>query len=172
MVANQASLKEICLYLPLNKKDLQCIGGFGKAKADKYGDEIIDAVESYCSRHNVETNMSAKADNPKKQRKEKSSNIKTDTKTLSLNLFKAGKSVAEIAKERNFASSTIEGHLAFFIGTGEIDIDSFVTREKQLVIKEAAAKQGTESLTTLIQILPENYTYGEIRMTLASIKIV
>ena len=172
MIANQASLKEICLYLPLNKKDLQCIGGFGKAKTDKYGEEIIDAVESYCSRHNVETNMSAKADNPKKQRKEKSSNIKTDTKTLSFNLFKEGKSVAEIAKERNFASSTIEGHLAFFIGTGEIDIDSFVTREKQLVIKEAAAKQGTESLTTLIQILPENYTYGEIRMTLASIKIV
>ena len=105
-----------------------------------------------------------------KQKKEKSNTIKTDTKILSFNLFKGGKSVAEIAKERNLASSTIEGHLAFFVGTGEIDIDSFVTKEKQLIIKEAAAKHGTESLTVLIQNLPEKYTYGEIRMTLASIK--
>ena len=71
MVANQASLKEISAYLPLNKKALQLISGFGKAKAEKYGDDIIEAVESYCTRYNIETNIAAKAASPKRERKEK-----------------------------------------------------------------------------------------------------
>ena len=71
MVANQESLKEIATYLPLTKKDLMQISGFGKAKAEKYGDDILDAVQDYCSRNNLETNMAAKEENPKRERKEK-----------------------------------------------------------------------------------------------------
>ena len=171
MIVNQSGLKEISTYLPLNKKDLLKITGFGKAKVEKYGDEIIDLVENYCGRYNIETNMSAIEDNPKKQRKEKSSSTKTDTKALSFKLYKEGKSIAEIAKERNLAGSTIEGHLALFVSRGEIDVDSFVSKEKQLLIKEVVVKHGTESLTTLIQNLPKDFTFGEIRMTLASLKL-
>ena len=60
MVANRATLTEIATYLPLNKKDLMQISGFGKAKVDKYGDDILQAVQDYCSASNVPTNMSAK----------------------------------------------------------------------------------------------------------------
>ena len=49
MVANQATLKEIATYLPLTKKDLLQISGFGKAKVDKYGDDIVASVRDYCS---------------------------------------------------------------------------------------------------------------------------
>jgi superfamily II DNA helicase RecQ len=59
MIANQSTLKEISTYLPLNKKDLLFITGFGKVKVDKYGDVIVEIVEDYCNRHNIETNMSA-----------------------------------------------------------------------------------------------------------------
>jgi superfamily II DNA helicase RecQ len=51
MVANQATLKEIATYLPLTKKQLLQISGFGKAKVDKYGDDVLEAVEEYCSRN-------------------------------------------------------------------------------------------------------------------------
>ena len=47
MVANR-NVKEIATYLPLNKKDLIKLSGFGKAKAEKYGDEILRAVMDYC----------------------------------------------------------------------------------------------------------------------------
>jgi superfamily II DNA helicase RecQ len=67
MVANQSSLQEICTYLPLTKKDLMQISGFGKAKAEKYGDEILEAVESFCERQGLQSNMSAKKDNQKKK---------------------------------------------------------------------------------------------------------
>jgi ATP-dependent DNA helicase RecQ len=57
MVANAKSLSAIATGLPLTKKDLLQIPGFGVAKVDKYGDEIIEMVEDYCVRHNLHTNM-------------------------------------------------------------------------------------------------------------------
>ncbi len=168
MVANQNTLKEVCAYLPLTKKDLLQISGFGKAKVDKYGDEVVAAVEAYCHIHNIETNMAAKADNPKRERKEKSTEPKTDTKTVSFALYKEGKTIAEIAKERNYTASTIEGHLAYFIGVGEIEINDLVSKEKQQQIKDAVAIHGTLSHKTLIENLPKGISYGEIRMVVAA----
>ena len=91
MVSNQVSLQEICTYLPLTKKDLMLISGFGKAKAEKYGDEILEAVKSVCERHHLQTNMNTKPNNPKKERKPKSTEAVTDKKTVTFNLYKEGK---------------------------------------------------------------------------------
>lgn len=169
MVANQVTLKEIATYLPLTKKDLLQISGFGKAKVDKYGDDIVATVEGYCSGRNIAGNMAAKAANPKRERKEKvAAEEKTDTKTLSFNLFKEGKTVVEIARVRNFAISTIEGHLAWYVGHGDIDINSLVPLQKQILIKEAAKIHGSSSHKTLIDNLPAGISYGEIRLVLAA----
>ena len=170
MVANQATLKEISTYLPLSKKDLLQITGFGKAKVDKYGDDIIDAVESYCSCNNIETNMAAKLGNPKKERKPQSTELKVGTKKVTYDLYKQGKSTDEIAKERNFTVATIEGHLAYYIGLGDLDINDFVTKEKLQKIKDAVAIHGAVSHKTLIDNLPKSISYGEIKMVLAAEK--
>ena len=172
MVANQATLKEIAVYLPLTKKDLLLISGFGNAKVDKYGDEILSLVQNYCTNNNIETNIAAKEANPKRERKEKTKEVKADTKTLSFNLFKGGKSVTEIAKERNFTISTIEGHLAWFVGNGEIDINELVPLQKQQLIKEAVKIHGSLSHKTLIDNLPGDISYGEIRLVLAAKKVL
>ena len=168
MVANQASLQEIVTYLPLTKKDLMQISGFGKAKAEKYGDEILEAVESFCEMYNLKTNMSARLANPKKEKKPKLTEPKTDTKTVSFELYKAGKDIAAIAKERNFSTSTIEGHLAYFVGAGAINISDLVNEKKQKLVKDAVARYGSLSHKTLIDNLPTDISYGEIRMILAS----
>jgi ATP-dependent DNA helicase RecQ len=170
MVANQATLKEIATYLPLSKKDLLQITGFGKAKADKYGDEIIEAVEEYCSRNGIETNMSAIPSKAKKEKiqKEKNKELKTDTKTLSFNLYKEGKNIAAIAAERNFTVGTIEGHLIPFIASGHIAIDELVPVKKQQAIAAAIAVHGSLSHKTLIENLPADISYNDIRMVLAA----
>ena len=72
IVANSASLKDICTYLPFTKQHLQLLNGFGKAKADKYGDEIISMVQDYCNQHGLESHIELKIASPKTQRKEPS----------------------------------------------------------------------------------------------------
>jgi hypothetical protein len=172
MVANQASLQEIATFLPRTKKDLMQIGGFGKAKAEKYGDEILEAVESYCEMYDLETNMTAKVANPKKEKKPKSTETKTSSKTVSFELYKAGKDITEIAAARNFSRSTIEGHLAYFVGTGDIEINELVSSEKQQLIAAAVTEHGQHSLSSLIQNLPKDISYGEIRMVIAASKTI
>ena len=66
--------------------------------------------------------------------------------------------------------ATIEGHLAWYVGNGEIDINKLVSIEKQMLIKEAAKIHGTQSLKTLIENLPGDISYGEIRLVLAAEK--
>ncbi len=168
MVANAASLTELSTYLPLTKKDLLQISGFGKAKVDKYGDDILAAIESYCQQYEIETNMAAKLSNPKRERKEKSATPKVDTKLVSFELFKSGKTIQEICTERNLVKSTIEAHLSHYIAEGEINIDELVTKQKQQLIKNAVAMHGSLSHKTLIDHLPNDIGYGEIKMVLAA----
>ena len=160
---------KVATYLPLTKKDLLQITGFGKAKVDKYGDDIIDAVEEYCSRNNIATNMAALPTKEKKEKaqREKMAVTKTDTKTQSFNLYKEGKSIAEIAAERNLTVGTIEGHLVPFITANEIDINNLVSAKKQQAIFNAVAIHGSLSHKTLVDNLPDDISYGEIRMVLA-----
>jgi PIF1-like helicase/Helix-turn-helix domain/HRDC domain/Helicase len=168
MVANQASLKEIALYLPLNKKHLMLISGFGKAKAEKYGDEILEAVQSYCERHDMDTNIFAKQNETQKEKTPKKEG-KPDTKTVSFGLFKEGKDIPAIAKERNLSTTTIEGHIAHFIAAGEIDINGLVSKEKQLKIMDAVRKFSSLSHKTLIDNLPKDISYGDVKMMVAYI---
>ena len=170
IVANHKTLEEIATFLPLTKKDLLQINGFGKAKVDKYGDDILEAVENYCSRYNIKSNMAAKTGEPKKERKEKSTEIKIDTKTISFNLYKDGKKIYQIAQERNLTATTIESHLAHFVGTGEIDLSDFVDEKKKQLIIDAVAIHGDQSHKTLIENLPPDISYGNIKMVLAGMK--
>ena len=51
---------------------------------------------------------------------------KIDTKNISFQLFKQGKTIADIATERDFSPTTIEGHLLKYVATGEIDIEELI----------------------------------------------
>lgn len=168
MVAKQATLKEIATYLPLNKKDLLQITGFGKAKVDKYGDDIIATVEEFCNRNGLETNMAALPSKVKKETSEKNALAKSDTKTVSFNLFKEGKDIAAIAHERGLTIGTIEGHFIPFIQAGQIDINELLDIKKQKLIAAAITIHGAASHKTLIENLPAGISYGEIKMLLAA----
>lgn len=170
MVANQSSLKAICTHLPLDKKQLQLIPGFGKTKADKYGDDIIAAVETYCSLYGIESNMDALPATPKKERGKKATATKTPTKYISFQMFKEGKNIIEIAEARKLSIGTVGGHLAGFVGSGEIEISELVGKEKQQLILEAISIHGSRSLSLLIQNLPDSIGYSDLRMVLAAFK--
>lgn len=96
---------------------------------------------------------------------------KGDSHRMSLDLYKAGKSISEIAEERKLAPSTIEGHLAHFIPTGEITLAELVSEEKIEKIKQAIAEAGESSSTSVIkEKLGEEFSYGEIRMVWAELR--
>ena len=94
---------------------------------------------------------------------------KIDTKLVSFELYEQGKTLAEIAKERGFSVGTIEGHLAYYVSTQQIDIAKLVKPNKIRNISDAVESQKTKSMTTIRDFLGKDYSFGEIKLVLASL---
>lgn len=100
-----------------------------------------------------------------KQKKEP----KPDTKLISFELYEQGKTLAEIAKERGLSLGTIEGHLAYYVSTQQLDVTKLVKPNKIRNITDAVESQKTKSMATIREFLGKDYSFGEIKMVLASL---
>jgi len=87
---------------------------------------------------------------------------------LSYDMFRSGKRVTEIAKERDLVASTIESHLAEFIEKGELEVLEILDEEKVAEIKKALKEYYRDSITPVKKALGKDVSFGEIRMVMAS----
>ncbi|WP_412466350.1 helix-turn-helix domain-containing protein [Pedobacter sp. KLB.chiD] len=94
---------------------------------------------------------------------------KPDTKLISFEWYNAGKTLDEIAKERGLSIGTIEGHLAYYISTQQLDVTKLVKPNKIRNITDAVESQKTKSMSTIREFLGKDYSFGEIKMVLASL---
>jgi ATP-dependent DNA helicase RecQ len=160
IILSDTTLLEIATYLPADLSEIRQVSGFGDVKLQRYGQAFMDVVIQYCKQHSLSSRMSKKS--PKRERKPKAARI-TGTQAETLNLFKAGLSITEIAAERKLSPMTVEGHLSQFIQTGEIDVLELVDESKLGTIKDAIESYGHERLAPLKEILGDEYTYAEIK---------
>lgn len=161
-ILHQRVLIQITDRLPDTLPALRQIKGVGKATLKKYGAQIIAIVSDYCREHAIE---------PQHPPAEAvvNSQTRTNTKQISYELFLQGKTIQEIADTRGLVTSTIETHLAHFVGLGELDINDLVAKEKIALIKQAAKEKGRESLSLIKEHLGGSCSYGEIRLVLESL---
>jgi hypothetical protein len=172
LVAGTITLDEMARYLPQTPEELLNINGFGKAKADRYGEQFLEIIMRYSKEHQLSSLIHEKVQKKekKKEKKVKIENItiaKPDTKLETFRLYKEGKTVAEIADTRNLTIQTIESHLSHFVGNGEIKIEELVTREKFVLIEPALKGFDGKSITPIKDQLGEKVSFGEIRLVLA-----
>lgn len=113
MVASTAALIAISNALPLDKKDLLAIKGVGRKKVEQYGDDWLAMVMEYCTHHGLgnkaiqqqeERQVQANAQKAKKRQR-------GDSWRMSVEMFKSGKTIDDIASERSLKHLTIAGHL-------------------------------------------------------------
>jgi ATP-dependent DNA helicase RecQ len=161
IIFSDATLVELASFLPLTEIDIAKISGFGDVKIAKYGKPFLQLVQSYCQQHHLPSKMHAKIQKQHKQKPVKEN--PTDTRRLSLELFRQGKTVKEIAMDRNFVESTIEGHLASFIPSGEVSIYDLVTENKAIKILEVVNEIGGNAALPIKERLGDDYSYSEIR---------
>ena len=81
-------------------------------------------------------------------------------------MYREGRSIADIARERKLSPQTVEGHLCHFIVLGELAIDDLVSQEKISRIRPLLSP-GPASLTPVKEKLGNDISYGEIRMVQA-----
>jgi tRNA uridine 5-carbamoylmethylation protein Kti12 len=157
-----SSLLELVEILPSNLPALKKVKGIGEAKSKRYGAEILEIIQEYCASKGLEGAQLSLAEAPPK--------VKIDTKVLSFELFRSGKSIAQIAQERSLTTSTIEGHLSHFIELGQLDIFEVMDRDKIQAIEQFVKDNPSEPLLSIKNHFGDAYSYGEIRMVLQYMK--
>lgn len=160
-IFTQKALYAMCETLPISKQELKDIHGMGKTRIEKYGNEILSVIRTYCNENDIETSMHDEIFEVSKPKRKKG-----DTKKVSLELFKNGKSIDQIALERDLNANTIFGHLASFIPSGEIKVTDLISQEHYRELKEIIPKHTFENLSDLKHQIDEKYSYGELRLVL------
>lgn len=99
----------------------------------------------------------------------KTSQKKGATYEITLNMFKEGKSVKEIAAERKMAISTIEQHVSKWIKEGKISVYDLLEKDKVEKIEIHLTTSKENSLTKLKEQIPFETSFAELRYVLSHI---
>ena len=168
MVAGSRTIDEMAEYLPQSPEELIKISGFGKARLESYGPQFLKIIQQYCKEYNLLSRIAEKS--PKRQRKETTGlkEPKIDTKAETYKLYKEGIPVNDIAKTRNLTIQTIEGHLAYYVQRGEINIEELISQEKLMLIEPVIKDFNGGSITSVKEQLGNTISFGEIRLVIAS----
>ena len=159
-IFTQETLYALCDDLPRTEKELLKVVGMGKTRVSKYGEEILEAIEVYCK------------DNGINRLNEQKKEDKKPTKQISFELFKAGLSIKEIAKERSLTVGTIENHLANYISSGDIDVLELIPLKRYKNIRNQVETAGeVKGLTALKEKVDGSVTYMELKMVLMSMDV-
>jgi ATP-dependent DNA helicase RecQ len=160
VVFSDATLMELCTYLPSELSEMSHISGFGEIKLKKYGKDFLEAITQYCQIHGLKSRMEEKKHKIKQQTTKARAG---DTKMTSLEMYRQGKTVKEIATQRKLSPQTIEGHLAHFILDGTIKVTDIVPEDKIPPIIEAIKEHGMQTMGPIKQALGDDTSYGEIK---------
>lgn len=101
---------------------------------------------------------------PKKVSEAAPKEKKQDTRQKTLLLYREGNSIKAIANLRGLKTNTIEDHLAYWVGKGELDINELVTTDHQQKITSVIRRfNRAYTLSDIKSALPPNYSYLEIK---------
>jgi ATP-dependent DNA helicase RecQ len=171
VVFADSALQAMAQLRPQSEAQFANIPGVGSRKLEAYFIPFTRAIRDYCELHNLATGLE-----PIKEEKEKKAtgsstsqvNAGPSTRRLTLDLYNEGRSIEEIARERNLKPNTIMSHLVELVEAGEaIDPERLIDPERQKIIFAALQQVGGDMLKPVKEFLGDEYSYDEIRLVRA-----
>jgi nucleoside-triphosphatase THEP1 len=166
-VATLQTIELLCAQLPQSEEQLLGIKGFGRARIRQFGVQFLQLIQDYCRLNHIAP--APPSEQNTKPTKRKKNNLSTHE--ISINLFKSGKSVDDIAKERSLTINTIEGHLAFGVSNHQLLAEDIIGAQKLNRIIQVIRASNIASLGELKKKLPEDVSFGEIRIALNHVQL-
>jgi hypothetical protein len=164
MILPQKSIIDLMHKLPTTLPGLKAIKGIGQAKIKQFGVEIVDIISRFCTENEI---IPPQVEIPAVEKR-----IKVSSGKISFEMFSAGKTIPEIAMERKIAPSTVEGHLAEYIGSGQLKINDFVSSEKLEKVSDYISQNPVKTMGEIKSAMGEMVTYGELKFILQHLRLV
>jgi len=161
MILPRRTMVSIVNFVPQSLSELKRIKGMGIKKSAKYGEEILDIIIKYCTEKKIEAITLP----PVEEKKEKK--VRENTKKISYDLFREGKTIVQIAGERQLSINTIEGHLDYYVSNGESPDDRFVSQEKLDLITGQLEGMDDLKMGPVKEALGEKVSWSDIRFVIS-----
>lgn len=159
VIFHDTTLREISENIPMNNDALMRIKGIGESKIKKYGEELLTEIINYAEQNGIKEQKDDIAADTSEGIEEKQKSHK-----VTFDLYKQGKSIEEIQKERQMTRITIEDHILRCAAEGmDINLDSFINPSYEKLILDVIGKIGAEKLKPIKEELPEDVDYFTIK---------
>jgi len=165
-IFSDRSLFEMATYFPQQNQDFLAINGVGRFKLDQYGKRFLAAIKDFCIKHGIQP-VTPSGVNPIPVIRSLGL-AGVESMAESFRLFLQKKPLEEIARARGLVKSTIIQHICMHLESGAhkepVEFDWFVSKERQGRINQAIDQVGTAKLSPIKLLLPDDYSYEEIRL--------
>lgn len=168
IIFHDKALKEMAAYLPQDKEEFLKVKGVGLKKYESYGEDFIKTVKEYCLEKGVKVHEARKQNIIETDSEKLKDNSSLDRYELTYNCYLEGLSVKEIANKRELTEPTILNHLRKCQDNGkEVDWSRFFDDPlKEERILDTIKELGLEKLKPIKEALPEDITYGDIKLVI------
>ena len=153
----------------LNSDPIERTPELALERSERYG-KLKQEVRAYVSEHRVMNKGKTGRKRKKKSDDGSPKPAKGETYRISYALHKEGKSIEEIAKERDLKPSTIESHMVKGIAAGEVDINKVMNADDIEALRKVFEKNIGASLGEIQGKLKGAYSYGQLGMVRAMLE--
>ena len=161
IVFSDVALRQMARFYPRSETEFSRISGVGEKKLREFGADFMAEVSAHLRSHPRQVF----ADDTFVASAAPMRSTLTVTVMESLNLFRAGRSIEEIARARGLAPGTIFSHLATAIEAGErAEVSRLLDNQAQRDIAAAFEKHGFGNLGRAVESLGGRYSHGQARV--------
>ena len=173
MVFGDRSLMEMAAYFPHSRESFLQMHGVGQAKAERYADPFLAAIQTYCAENDL-------AEKPKSAStgvagvaplRRNSGSASTGSRTHEIAAaFDEGQTIAQIAQETGVAPRTVVSHLWKYLQAGHTLNPANFRRESKLdaavqqKVLAAFAEHGPDFLRPVYDALGETVDWDDLHI--------
>jgi ATP-dependent DNA helicase RecQ len=156
VVLHDASLLDLAAKKPKTLAQLLTVHGFGRAKTESLGSEVIQALNAFDAGARAEQKPQVPVTAPNQE-----------TKTL----LAQGLGIEAIAAARGRRVETVLSQVADLVESGDVEYDpSWIPSELTTKIEELAGRLGTRSLKPIKEAVQEEISYPLIRLVVVAMR--
>lgn len=157
VILHDSVLNELCTRQPKTIPQLRSVKGFGEKRTERYGKDVLEVIAGFRARPPEVIEAKGKPPIPL-----------TAPERETLALLRGGLDLSKIALRRQVQVQTVMNIVAELVARGEYPFHAeWVPKFRYEEILQTGAKVGWERLKPIKELLPEEVTYGEIKLVAA-----
>ncbi|MDF9409625.1 DNA helicase RecQ [Pelotomaculum isophthalicicum JI] len=166
IVFADSTLREMSILLPADQHAMLSIKGVGQRRFESYGRQFLELIRKYAAEKGISLRHGKPAG-------KKARDNETPSHLITLNLYREGGTIQEIARRRGLSVVTVQDHLVRCGLEGhQIDWDPFIPQEYEALILRKIEEVGAQRLRPIKEELPAEVDYFAIKAVLCKYRLM